>query len=336
MSTPWAETAELTDALARAAATSAGVVQVDRGANTLTSRAWGLADRRHAVPMTPEHRVAIASGSKAFTALAVLSLVADGELRLDTRARDLLGADLPLIDDAVTIEHLLAHRSGIGEYLDDEADYAEYAFTVPMSSLVGPEDYLPVLGGFPQRNPPGETYEYCNGGYIVLSLLAERASGVPFHELVRSRVLAPAGLTATDYLRSDALPGDAAVGYIEIDGALRTTVHHLPVIGGGDGGAYTTAHDMHAFWRALLAGRIIPARLTQEALVPRSDEDGFGFGWGFCRPPYGGVSLMGEDAGASFWSWHDPDTSTSATVLATTDEGAWFVVPTVKRLLGLP
>ena len=51
-----------------------------------------------------------------------MSLIEDGTLELATTARSVLGDDLPLIDDDVTIEHLLAHRSGIGDYLDEDAD----------------------------------------------------------------------------------------------------------------------------------------------------------------------------------------------------------------------
>ena len=49
-----------------------------------------------------------------------MSLVERDELGMDTTARSLLGPDLPLIDDGVTAEHLLAHRSGIGDYLDED------------------------------------------------------------------------------------------------------------------------------------------------------------------------------------------------------------------------
>ena len=66
-------------------------------------------------------RFGIASGTKGLTALAVVSLIEAGSLELSTTARSVLGADLPLIDDAVTIEHLLSHRSGIGDYFDEDA-----------------------------------------------------------------------------------------------------------------------------------------------------------------------------------------------------------------------
>ena len=60
----------------------AGVVRVDRAGTTELSAAYGLADRRHGVAMTPDSQLAIASGSKGMTALAVMSLVEEGSLSL--------------------------------------------------------------------------------------------------------------------------------------------------------------------------------------------------------------------------------------------------------------
>ena len=124
----------------------------------------------------------------------------------------------------MTVEHLLAHRSGIGDYLDEEADWEveDYVMPVPVHELATTEDYLAVLDGHPTKFAPGERFAYCNGGYVVLALIAERASGMPFHELVEQRVCRRAGMTDTAFLRSDELPGRTALGYVEVDGAWRT------------------------------------------------------------------------------------------------------------------
>ncbi|TGO03858.1 serine hydrolase domain-containing protein [Serinibacter arcticus] len=325
--------ADLRDAVRDAEAEpSAGVVRIDEGGRTLLTHAWGLADRRHGIAMTPGHRVAVASGAKGFTALAVMSLVADGTLTLATTARSILRDDLPLVPDDVSIEHLLAHRSGIGDHLDDDADTAEYLLPGAMSGYVDPEDYLAVLGGHEQTFAPGTDFAYCNGGYVVLAILAQRACGTPFHDLVRERVLAPAGLVSTAYLRSDALPGDAAVGYVQVDGAWRTNVHHLPVVGGGDGGIWTTAADLVTFWDALLAGRIVPRALVDEMLRERTPEteDELAYGLGFWLPEPGVVQLVGQDAGASFSSRHTIATARTASVLATTADAAWDVESAIR------
>lgn len=315
-------------------AVSAGVVRVDADGST-QEHAWGLADRRHGLPMTPQHRFAMASGCKGFTGLAMLALVADGTVTLDTTARSLLGDDLPLVADDVTIEHLLSHRSGIGEYFDDDADPAEYLLPVPVHALQTPSDYLPLMDGHPTAFKAGTDFAYNNGGFVLLSILVERASGRGFHELVRERVLAPAGMTRTDYLRSDSLPGDAAVGYVQVDGAWRTNVHHLPVIGGGDGGAYTTTEDMYRFWHALLDGRIVPRELVEEARRPRLEESESYAGYGLALwLPTGGVSLEGEDTGVSFRSVHLPERDFTWTVAGTTSDAAWPLAQALWAALG--
>src|SRR5918993_988849 len=134
-----------------------GVVRIHQGGHVVSERAAGFADRRWSVPMKATTRLSTASATKGFTALAVMSLVESGELRLDTSARALLGTDLPLIDDDVTIEHLLGHRSGIGDYLDEETlgDISDHAMPVPVHQLDSTEAYLSVLGGFPQGSAAG-------------------------------------------------------------------------------------------------------------------------------------------------------------------------------------
>ena len=313
-----------------------GVVRVDRAGTTELSRAYGLADRAHRVPNTVETQFAVASGSKTLTALAVMGLVERGILELGTTARSLLGDDLPLIADDVTIEHLLSHRSGIGDYFDDDGDVSDYLLPVPPARLVSPEDYLPILDGYPTVFPAGTDFLYCNGAFVVLALLAQRASGVPFHDLVRQRVFEPAGLTATDYLRSDDLPGDAAIGWVEMNGAWRTNVHHLPVIGGGDGGAYTTTADMLRLWKAFFAGRIVPLELVSEMVKVRStqeDDDSYGLGL-WLDPHTDAVELEGYDPGISFRSVHQPSRQVTWTIISNWSDGAWPLADRMAHLLG--
>jgi CubicO group peptidase (beta-lactamase class C family) len=222
-----------------------GVIRIDQDDRIEFVRAYGLAHRGFEIPNQVDTRFAIASGAKGFTALAVVSLIEEGVLELSTPARSVLGHDLPLIDDGVTIEQLLAHRSGIGDYLDEEAGFevADYVMPVPVHQLATTEDYLAVLDGYPSKFAPGERFAYSNGGFVVLALIAERTSGVAFHELVEQRVCRPAGMMDTEYLRSDELPARTALGYVDCDGVWRTNVFHLPVRGSGDGGIDLGRHQ---------------------------------------------------------------------------------------------
>jgi CubicO group peptidase (beta-lactamase class C family) len=285
-----------------------GVVLVTRGEETLVSEAYGYAHIGYGVANTVGTRFAIASGTKGLTALVVVGLVAEGRLELSTTAREVLGDDLPLIDDRVTVEHLLTHTSGIGDYCDDENPPE----TPP--GLVTSADYLAALDGYPQQFPPGERFHYHNGAFAVLGLIAERIVGIPFTTLVHDRVCAPAGMTGTAFLRSDALPPGTATGYLE-DG--RTNVFSLPVVGHGDGGIYSSAPDFRRFWPALLAGRIVPREWVGRMLRPHAD----GYGLGFWLPRPGVAHLDGGDHGVTFWSSHQPSSGLTATLISNNHRG---------------
>ena len=137
----------------------------------------------------------------------------------------------------------------------------------------------------------------------------------------------------TGFLRSDALPGRAALGYVEVGGQWRTNVFHLPVVARGDGGAYTTTADMARFWTALTSGRIVREETLTDMRAPAASPTG--------RVPLlrsrllaGGrltpITMSGGDAGVSFWSSHHPQRGTTATVISTTMGGAWPVVEVVE------
>lgn len=325
------------DALVRRTGFS-GVVRIDRAGETELLASYGFADRAHRIPNTAETQFGIASGAKTLTAVAVMSLVEQGVLALETTARSLLGDDLPLIADDVTVEQLLAHRSGIGDYLDEDelGDITDYVMPVPVHELATTEDYLKVLDGHPTVFPAGERLSYNNGGYVVLALIAERASGAWFYDLVRASVCEPAGMVDTDFLRSDELPGRAARGYLHREG-LRTNVLHLPVRGSGDGGVYSTVGDLSGFWSALQEGRIISRGLAAEMLRPRSDwpEESRRYGLGFHLHATGDSAFLeGYDAGVSFASLHDPSKAIICTVIANWTNGAWPVVRLLREQLG--
>jgi CubicO group peptidase (beta-lactamase class C family) len=315
--------------------TFSGVIRVDNPDESVIDRAYGFADRRWEIPNEVDTRFGLASGTKGLTALTVVSLIVDGMLELSTTARSLLADDLPLIRDDVTVEHLLAHRSGIGDYYDEEVetDVDAYVLAVPAGDLTTTEAYLPLLDGHATKFAPEERFSYCNSGYVVLALLAERASGVPYHELVVERVCARAGMRDTAFLRADELPGRTAVGYV--DGGRTTNVFKLPVRGSGDGGIYSTVADIRSLWTAFFAGAIVPRDWVEQMVRPRSEDGSSRYGLGFWLDASTEVvSLVGMDAGVSFRSSHDPRSGRTFTVVSNTTGGAWPIVRYLKERVG--
>ena len=207
---------------------------------------------------------------------------------------------------------------------------------MPVHRLDTTERYLEVLDGFPTVSRADERFSYNNAGYVVLALIAERASGVGYHELVRRRVTEPAGLTDTGFWRTDELPGDHAIAYLHAAG-LRSNALHLPVLGTGDGGISSTAADLAAFWRALFGGRIVPVELVAEMTRPRSDwpeeERRYGLGFHMHRTS-DAVWLEGYDAGVSVCSTHDPASGITHSVIANWSDGAWPMLSVLDEHLG--
>lgn len=314
-----------------------GVIQVARKGEVLFEEAFGLADRAHDIPNRIDTHFGIASGVKGFTALGIMALVADGSLKLDRSVRDILGDTLELIDPRVTVEQMLAHTSGIGDYLDENEmdDIGDYIMPVPVHELAEARDYLKVLRGHPMKFEPGARFEYCNGAYVVLALVIEAVSGESYHDWLDERVFHPAGMTSTSFLRSDQLPGSAALGYLPAGDGWRTNHLHLPVRGVGDGGAYSTVADIQRFWASLFDEKIVPMALVEEMVRARNvSSDGPRYGLGFWIHEDRDVPMLeGYDAGVSFRSAYDPKSDFLYTVISNTSPGAWPIVKALDSML---
>lgn len=318
-----------------------GAVSVWRDGESLIRSSWGHADRRHRRPNRIDTQFATASVAKGATALAVGSMIEAGRLGFDTSAKSVLGDALPNLNPAVTVEQLLAHTSGVGDYLDEEVPSGDddYDLDCPVHSLNSPRDYLSLVD-LPQESAPGSVFRYNNSGYVILSALLEVASGQSFYDVVHHAVLEKAGMTDSGFFRSDDLPSRAALGYLT-DG--RTNILHLPVRGAGDGGLYSTVDDLEKLWLALREGRILSPDFLQLFMQPRNRDTGesLRYGMGFwVRADRPTIMLEGCDRGVSARSVYDPESALVYSVLANTMNGAWpiakFLDSNLDQLQDLP
>ena len=142
-------------------------------------------------------------------------------------------------------------------------------------------------------------------------------------------------MSDTVFLRTDDLPGRAALGYVMVDGAERSNVFHLPVRGSGDGGIYTTLGDIRLLWTSFFAGRIVPDNWVAEMVRPRSvvsEETRYGLGF-WLAGSGDAVRLEGYDAGVFCRSWHHPASSLTYTVVSNTSDGVWPVARALRARL---
>jgi CubicO group peptidase (beta-lactamase class C family) len=305
-----------------------GVVSVRQGEVPVLEMAHGLAQRAEGIPNALRTRFGMASGSKVFTAVAVCRLVEEGELAFDDRLVDLVG-DLTWVDPAVTLHHLLSHTSGVPDYFDEEVldDYEALWQQTPTYTMRRPRDFLTLFPRGEMKFSPGERFAYSNGGFVLLGLAVEEVTDRPFTEYVAEEVLGLAGMESSGYFAMDRLPASTAYGYVEEDGGWRTNFFSVPVVGGGDGGAFTTAGDMERFWRALLEHRLLKIPTTRRMLTPHASVDeGYAYGYGvwMAETPVGWrYYVIGEDPGVSMGSSYYPSLDVVVTVLCNTADGAW-------------
>ncbi|UIJ44811.1 beta-lactamase family protein [Sphingomonas cannabina] len=229
-----------------AAGRFSGSVLVAKGDHVLLREAYGAQDAGNTRAVTPATRFCIGSAGKMFTAVGVLQLVQAGRLSLtDTIAMRLPDyPDTPLAR-SVTVEQLLAHTGGTGDFFG--ADYDAHA-----SELRTLSDFVRLFGRRDPLFPPGSRWGYSNFGFILLGAILEQISGQRWDAHLDQRVFRVAGMTATSAVAS---AEDTAV---PLNGAAQTGLKPLSYYGGlPAGGGYSTVDDLHRFATALRAGALL-------------------------------------------------------------------------------
>lgn len=336
---------------AAASQSFSGAVHISSGPETLHAEGFGYAQRAERIVNQADTAFGTASGTKTFTAAAVLRLVGDGRLRLDSPLSEIVPVEFPLLDRGITVRHLLTHTAGNPDYFDEDvmSDYGALWAERPMYGILAPADFIPLFRDRPMKFAPGARFSYSNAGYILLGLVIEAATGLPFHLAIEETVFAPAGMIGSGLFRLDRLPRNTAYGYIEASEAgtvdevgWRTNQYSIPVIGGPDGGAFTTGLDMQRFWNALLDGRLMDPEHAAAMLGPQvsvsadGDDVSSHYGYGVWVHREEGEEprsfALGADPGVSFISALWPESRLTITVLSNSDQGmgmAWRALRTV-------
>lgn len=336
------EDGELDSQTLRLSREFSGVVYASvRGEELVVVR--GLARRETDTPIQRSTRFGIASGTKGFTAVAVLRLVDSGTLNLDSRVGELLPGMFPRFANDVTVHHLLTHTSGIPDYCDEEAgcDFEALWADKPVYAMRSPADFMPLFADLPMKFEPGERFSYSNSGYIVLGLIIETLHRKSYIECIHDLVFEPADMNASGFFASDALPPDTATGYIENpDKTYRSNVFAIPILGGPDGGAFTCSDDLVKFWKALFDGTLLSDRIIARMKATQTgptSEDQMEYSLGFWRTNAWAdntwFALIGSDPGVSFASGYEPNSHDLFVVMSNTDDGAWTALKQLKALI---
>lgn len=300
----------------------------------LFQAAFGYRDRANKLPNTTETRFGIASGTKGFTALGIAALIDEGKIGLDTFAYTIIGNRVKNLHRNITIRQLLAHTSGIGDYYDEDEidDTDEFILAIPVQNLGSPLDYIPLLEEKAQKFDPGTDTSYSNSGYITLAIIIELTASMPYQKFIEDVIFSKAQMERSGFFRSDRLPANTALGYISEKDQLRTNIFNLPVLGGGDGGAYSTLEDMNRFWQKVKGAHILPDQSVAPFLKRQNMVGDQGYGYGFwIDDKLDHIKLVGHDAGVSFFSSTSLSRDEQVTVISNTSTGVWPIANLIKE-----
>jgi CubicO group peptidase (beta-lactamase class C family) len=319
-------------------------VLVRRGGRTVFEQANGIRDLRTRAPIGVRTDFRLASVTKQLTAAAIVLLVRDGRLRYDEPLTEALPG-FPPYGQAITIRHLLTHTSGLPDY-EQLMDAAEKRGATAWTSERQIRDDQ-VLGLLKQATKgsfePGGAWAYSNSGFVVLGLVAARAAGRPFPDVLRERIFVPLGMTHTlAFVRGTNEVPERALGHARTSEGFLEADQSSTSATLGDGGVYSCLEDLAKWDEALGRGSLLTAAESKQVFTPARLADGsephwpsepgdenlfpgrpvsYGFGW-FLDPWQGRPRTWhhGETKGFRATIQRFPDAGLTVVLLANRDD----------------
>ena len=327
------------------------VAVVQHGKLVLT-RAYGLADVQHSIPVTPRTPFSIASITKAFTGVAVMQLVEEGKLDIDAPVSRYLG-NLPMSWRPVTLRQLLTHVSGIPDIVDQKSG--------KLVRDTDPEAFVSEADALPMEFAPGERFSYNQTNYLLLGKIIEKASGQPFVQFVTRRQFDVADMRNTqfggfsDIIKDRAQPYTLqriATGNGDADVPMNIFYESVPALLPANG-INTSAEQVANWIIALQHGRLLRkegslSTMWTPGVLNNGSHGGFGgplngyaLGWPvIVRTAHKAVAPIGGNWSAFFIY---PDDDLSVVILtnlqgshpeAFVDEVAGYFVPDIRDAVG--
>lgn len=316
------------------------------------NKGFGAKSHQNDEPVDAETQFRIGSVTKMFTAAAVMQQVEAGKVDLQAPITKYL-PDYQLAEpgaaDAITTWHLLTHSSalpdnGVSSFAGLDGDKTPAALT----------RWAQSQGGTHHHAPPGFMWNYSNPNFMLAGLVAERASGIPYHSYMAEQVFARAGLTNTTLLPADVLArGNYTLGYYQDpatgDLAVAAPDSYDNWAFAPAGFAFSTVGDM-ARWAQLLmsGGGGVLQQASIEAMTRRQislhmtpDND---YGFGIFREKYKGLDVMQHGGNVPGWGayllWIPEHELVVATLVnaypATLDDTAYCAVDALLKPVGTP
>src|SRR6185369_15273314 len=295
-----------------------GVVVGYVDGNDTTIRAFGVASKETGKPPDASTVFEIGSITKTFTAALLAEEMLGGKIKLSDPVQKYLPEGVALAqvgDRPVELGDIATQRSGLPRM---PGTFAPANQADPYADFDQKKLWDAVSAVRPAR-APGAAFEYSNFGFALLGEILSRETGMPYRDLVKTRILAPLGMTSTDTVLTDALERRSAQGY----GPGGMPAHHWAFEAfAGAGAINSTVTDMLAYLRANMAASAAASESTLSRALAmahelRSDmtpEAKMQIGLAWMTTPTGGAR------------WHNGGTGGFRSFIGFTDDGKRGVV----------
>jgi len=277
-----------------------GTVAIVRNGELVFAKGYGFEDFAGQVAVDP-HQTLFRPGSvsKLFTWVAVMQLVEQGKLDLDTDVNAYLEAFRieDTFEQPITLRHILTHTSGFEDGFLGYLIIADPERALSLEAAM--ERYQPI-----RVSPPGAHTSYSNYASALAGLIVQNVSGQPFTEYVEQHIFGPLGMERATFAEPlpELLAERMATSYKVEAGAFVERPFEIVANFSPAGGLSATATDMVRFGQAILNGgvldgnRILSEASVEEMLAPQfsHDERLMGMGLGFYAADYNGNRVVGH------------------------------------------
>jgi D-alanyl-D-alanine carboxypeptidase len=282
--------------------------------------AVGTGDLATGAPMSVDDHSRIGSVTKTFTGTAVLQLVDQGRIRLsDPISRYVDGVPS---GDVITLDLLGRMRSGLFDYVEDEAFlprmYAE-APLGPDAFAFTPRQLLDISFAHPLDFAPGTQYRYSNTNTVLLGQVVEKVTGMPLGDYFAQNIFGPLGLSATSYPANGFMPEPFVHGYTPAPGGdVVDATFWNPSWGDAAGRIVSNYADLKVWAAALGRGSLLSPQTQAQRLQTTEIVPGLGYGFAMFNV-HGWIGHNGDIPGYATVAVYLPERDATLVVLANSD-----------------
>ncbi len=254
----------------------------------IVHRGYGVMNLQTQQPVTPQTVFGLASLTKTFTALTLLTLVDQGKVNLDDTL-DMYVDGLTRPYQKLTVRQLASMTAGVPHELEREVEW---------------RNQLPILVNTPLVSQPGTAFLYSNFSYRLLGDVIQKASGKPYFELVRERIFTPLNMTSSGTTVEFQSSGLLASPYGDNNGQAQVhpVEYKSPAISFSAGMLASTVDDLIKYSQALLSRQLLsPAAYQvlwyQRPALPGGAPSPWAFGWSSKDEPRYGTRVVAMNGG---------------------------------------